>query len=178
MNFLLRINKTFLVFILAIYFSNSHLFSQEMEAPQNTFWEDVRFGGSLGANFSNGYFGGFIAPKAIYDFNRYTSAGVGLMGSYTNSSRFSAYTAGASVIGLLRPVQLLQLSAEFEENYVSRDRKLDGANVSESYWYPALFLGLGYNSGPVTVGIRYDVLYDSNTSIYANAYMPFVSIYF
>jgi hypothetical protein len=82
------------------------------------------------------------------------------------------------VIGLLRPFNPLQLSAEFEEHYVSRDFKLDGANISDQYWYPALFVGVGYNTGPVTVGVRYDVLYDSEKSIYANAFMPFVSVYF
>ena len=71
----------------------------------------------------------------------------------------------------------MQLSAEFEEHYVSRNYKMDVSNLSENYWYPALFLGLGYTTGPVTVGIKYDVLHD-NRSIYANAFMPFVSIYF
>lgn len=178
MNYLFSNYKTFSIFIIALYFSQVHLFAQESGVPKKAFWEDVRFGGSLGANFSNGYFSGFIAPKAIYDFNRYTSAGIGLAGSYNNTSRYSSYTAGGSVIGLLRPFQVLQLSGEFEEHYVSRDYKFDGANVSDSYWYPALFFGLGYTTGPVTVGIRYDILYDERKSIYPNAFMPFVSIYF
>ena len=177
-NFLFINKKVLLIQILIIYFSHSYLFAQETNAPERAFFEDVRFGGSLGASFSNGYFSGYVAPKAIYDFNRYTSAGIGLAGSYRNSSRYSTSTVGGSVIGLLRPLQVLQLSAEFEEHYVSRDLKLDGANSSDSYWYPALFFGLGYTTGPVTVGIRYDVLYDSEKSIYANAFMPFVSFYF
>ncbi|WP_029035753.1 hypothetical protein [Salinimicrobium terrae] len=167
-----------IVLIAALYFPHSYLVAQERQVSKKAFWEDVRFGGSVGVNFSNGYFGGFLAPKAVYDFNKYTSAGVGLAGSYNNTSRYSSYTAGGSVFGLLRPFNPLQLSAEFEEHYVSRDFKLDGANISDSYWYPALFLGLGYNTGPMTIGIRYDVLYDSEKSIYANAFMPFVSIYF
>lgn len=177
-NLLLLKNKSLFFFLLIIPCSFFQLSAQEDEVPKKAFWEDVRFGGSLGANFSNGYFSGYLAPKAIYDFNRYTSAGVGLAGSYTNTSRYSTYTAGGSVIGLLRPIQQLQLSAEFEEHYVSRNFKMDGANISDSYWYPALFFGLGYTTGPVTVGIRYDVLYDSEKSIYPNAYMPFVSVYF
>lgn len=178
MNFLFSNNKTFFIFILAIYCSHSHLFAQESALPEKSFWENVRFGGSLGANFSNGYFSGYLAPRAVYDFNRYTSAGVGLSGSYTNTSRYTTYTTGGSVIGLLRPLRALQLSAEFEEHYVSRDFKLEGVNKSDSYWYPALFFGLGYTTGPVTVGIRYDVLYDDNKSIYADAFMPFISVYF
>lgn len=170
--------KYLFLLMIFIYSSQSLLIAQETQVPKRAFMEDVRFGGSLGLNFANGYFSGFIAPKAIYDFNRYTSAGVGLAGSYNNTSRYSSYTAGASVLGLLRPFNPLQLSAEFEEHYVTRDFKLDGANISDSYWYPALFFGLGYNTGPVTVGVRYDVLYDSDKSIYANAFMPFVSVYF
>lgn len=178
MNFFVGIKKSLFIILILFYFTNSQVLAQQDGVPKRAFLEDVRFGGSLGANFSNGYFSGYLAPKAIYDFNRYTSAGVGLAGSYTNTSRYSAYTAGGSLIGLLRPLQALQLSAEFEEHYVSRDFKMDGANISDSYWYPALFLGAGYTTGPVTVGLRYDVLYDGNKSIYANALMPFVSFYF
>lgn len=178
MNFAIISKKALLFLTLTIYSSHSYVFAQEERTPKKTFFEDVRFGGSLGASFSNGYFSGYLAPKAIYDFNKYTSAGIGITGSYMNSSRYSTSTVGASVIGLLRPIEAIQLSAEFEEHYVSRDFKLEGANPTDNYWYPALFLGLGYSTGPVTVGIRYDVLYDSNKSIYANAFMPFVSVYF
>ena len=178
MNFNINLNKWFLVLGLFLYSSHAHLVAQETQVPKRAFWEDVRFGGSLGLNFSDGYFSGFIAPKAVYDFNTYTSAGVGIAGSYNNTSRYSSHTVGASAIGLLRPFNPLQISAEFEEHYVSRDFKMDGANISDSYWYPALFFGLGYTTGPVTVGVRYDVLHDSQKSIYANAFMHFVSIYF
>lgn len=177
-NFLFISKKALLIPILIIYSSHSYLFAQETEAQKRAFFENVRFGGSLGLNFTNGYFNGYLAPKAIYDFNRYTSAGIGLAGSYSNSSRFTGTTVGGSLIGLLRPMSFLQLSGELEEHYVSRKLELEGSNLEESYWYPALFFGLGYSTGPVTVGIRYDVLYNSEKSIYANAFMPFVSFYF
>ncbi len=48
----------------------------------------------------------------------------------------------------------------------------------EQYWYPALFIGAGYRSQNFTMGIRYDILYDDAKSIYANAWMPFVRVYF
>ncbi|MFD0977021.1 alpha-ketoglutarate decarboxylase [Salinimicrobium gaetbulicola] len=142
------------------------------------FFEHVRFGGSLGASFTNDGYGIFLAPKAIYDFNQFTSAGVGLAGSYTSVDDFSASSFSGSLIGLLRPVKNIQLSAEFEENYVSKNWELEGANRKDSYWYPALFLGLGYTAGPVTAGIRYDILYDDTKSIYGSALMPFISVYF
>ncbi|WP_265162367.1 alpha-ketoglutarate decarboxylase [Salinimicrobium tongyeongense] len=178
MNFFLLNKKKLLLLMLALYPTHSYLVAQVREVPKRAFWEDVHFGGSLGLNVNNGYFSGYVAPKAIYDFNAFASGGVGLLGSYNNTSRHSSYTIGGSLIGLLRPVNPLQLSAEFEEHYVSRDFKLDGANKTDSYWYPGLFLGLGYVTGPVSIGLRYDVLHDDEKSIYANALMPFVTIYF
>lgn len=170
--------KSFLFCIILAFSVNPKSFSQESLPGESRFFDQVRFGGSLGLGFSNGFFNANLAPKAIYDFNAYTSAGVGLLGSYTSASNYSAYTFGGSVLGLFRPIQALQLSAEFEELNVTRNLELEGANRSESYWYPALFLGIGYNSGPMTIGLRYDVLYDGDRSIYGNAFMPFVSVYF
>lgn len=174
----LFLNKTYLILVIILTMSFQTTLRAQEQVPDRTFLQDVRFGGSLGLSFSNGFFNAFLAPKAIYDFNQYTSAGVGLLGSYSDSNRYSAYTVGGSLLGLLRPIPAIQLSAEFEELRVSRDLKLEGSNISESYWYPALFLGAGYTTGNVTVGLRYDVLYDDNKSIYANAFMPFVSVYF
>ncbi|HET8752990.1 MAG TPA: alpha-ketoglutarate decarboxylase [Salinimicrobium sp.] len=169
--------KLISAFILLIMSSHSFMYSQETEL-ESTFFDNVRFGGSLGLSFSNGFFNVGLAPKAVYDFNRYTSAGVGLMGSYSSASNYKAFNYGGSVLGLFRPFRGVQLSAEFEELHVSRNWELDGANRKDSYWYPALFLGLGYNTGAVTIGMRYDVLYDEEKSIYGNALMPFVSVYF
>ena len=166
----------FVLFIASFTLSSS--VSAQDSLPEESFWSNVRFGGGVGATFSNGNFSGFLAPKAVYDFNRYTSAGVGLAGSYTDASRFTAYSLAGSIIGLLRPMQNIQLSAEFEENYVSRHLNFNGApSIDDNYFYPSLFLGLGYTTGPVTAGVRYDVLHDDR-SIYANAFMPFVSFYF
>lgn len=169
--------KVILAFIFLILSSHSFLYSQE-STPKSTFFDNVRFGGSLGLSFSNGFFNVGLAPKAIYDFNKYSSAGVGLMGSYSSASNYKAYNYGGSVLGLFRPFPALQLSAEFEELHVSRNYELEGGNRKESYWYPSLFLGLGYTTGAVTIGMRYDVLYDEEKSIYGNALMPFVSVYF
>jgi hypothetical protein len=171
--------KSFLFFIILCLSTHSYVFAQVENPPDNSrFFENVRFGGSLGLSFSDNAFSAFLAPKAVYDFNRFTSAGIGIAGSYTNADNYSAHSISGSLIGLLRPVRNIQLSAEFEENYVSRSWELEGANRKDSYWYPALFLGAGYTTGHVTVGIRYDVLYDDEKSIYGSALMPFISVYF
>jgi hypothetical protein len=147
--------------------------------PPNPFWQHVRFGGSLGLGFGNGYFNGSVAPSAIYDFNAMTSAGVGLNAAYAKQrNNFSATSVGGSIIGMLRPIRAIQLSAEYEQLNITRRLELEGASRKDNYWVPALFLGIGYNTGPVVTGVRYDVLHDSEKSFYSSAFMPFVSIYF
>ena len=169
----------FLFFLLVFCFSfKSHSQNKLPENNEASFFQHVRYGGSVGLSFSNNFFNAHLAPKAVYDFNQYFSLGVGVAGSYSDASNFSAYTLGGGTIFLFRPLPVLQLSSEFEENYVNKRLELEGANSTRSYWYPALFVGAGYTAGPVTVGLKYDVLYNDQKSIYANALMPFVSIYF
>ncbi len=68
--------------IIVLFFCSIFSFSQE--TTQNNFWSNVRFGGGIGLNFGNGFFSGTLAPAAIYDFNPYFSAGLGLTGSYSS----------------------------------------------------------------------------------------------
>ena len=144
----------------------------------NTFWNNVRYGGGLGVSTGTGFFSATIAPSAIYDFNPQFSLGVGLNGTYNRSKDFFKSTiVGGSVIGLFNPIEALQLSAEFEELNVSRN--FDSPDFQdENYWYPALFMGIGYRSQNVTFGIRYDVLYDESRSIYIDPWAPSVRFYF
>ena len=160
---------------------NSNLYSQEVKTiPQseNSFWKSVRFGGSLGLNFGNGNFTGILAPSAIYDFNSVVSAGVGISGAYASQNSFNASSFGGSIITMIKPFQFLQLSAELEELYITRNYKFDGNNLKEQDWVPALWAGLGFSTRNVVTGIRYNLLHDSNKSFYSSAFMPFVSVYF
>lgn len=178
-----------------IYFLNKRVFSllllflflcltstaQSIEnIPQKSsdFWNHVRFGGSLGLSFGNGNFTGALAPSAIYDFNSYFSAGVGVSGAYASQRRYKATSFGGSIIGMLRPIQALQLSTEYEQLNINRRYEYEGGSVRDQYWVPALFLGIGYNAGPVVTGVRYNVLHDDERSFYGSAFMPFVSVYF
>lgn len=143
------------------------------------FISHVRIGGGLGLSFGNGFFGGTLAPSAIYDFNDQLSAGVGFNATYNKlKHQYSSTIIGASVIGLYSVIPQLQLSTEFEELHVSRKFDSSLGLKNNDYWYPALFLGAGYLQGNFTVGIKYDVLYDRNKSIYADAYLPFIRVYF
>lgn len=169
--------KSFLVFIAFIFFSLTG-FSQNSQKPN--FWNNVRFGGGIGLNFGNGFFSGTLAPQAIYDFNPYFSAGAGLTGSYSSQRDvFNSTILGGSIIALTNPFPELQVSAELEQVNVNTNFDTQFAsNDRDSFWATALFLGIGYRSGNVVFGIRYDVLYDEDESIYADPWLPFVRFWF
>ena len=163
------------LFFLLIGFSSM---GQNHQTKSN-FWNNVHYGGGLGLGFTNGGFNGSVSPSAIYQVNEQFATGVSLNFNYAkfNDDKLLAY--GGSVITLFNPVPLLQLSGELEQLRINRTiSNLGLADIEDNYWSPALFLGLGYSNQNVTFGIRYDVLYDDDKSIYANAWMPFVRVYF
>jgi hypothetical protein len=147
-------------------------------ANRSAFWSKVRYGGGIGLGFGNNSFNAQLAPSAIYQANPYFATGLGLNFNYAKfgDAKFTAY--GGSVLSLFNPIPQIQLSAEFEELRVQRNFGDGLPDAEESYWLPALFAGIGYGNGNVTIGIRYDLLYDEDKSIYSNAWMPFVRVYF
>lgn len=172
-------HKNLLVFLLIGTFSLNVLAQLNTSRDSSDFLSHVRFGGSVGLSFGDGFFSGTLAPSAIYEFDNQFALGVGLSGTYNSQKNFYKSTVfGGSLIGLFNPIQEIQLSAEFEELHVSRKWEDRLAITDENYWYPALFIGVGYRSRNVAVGIRYDVLYDEDKSIYADAWAPFVRVYF
>ncbi len=145
---------------------------------QGDFWQKIRYGGGLGLGFGNDTFNAAISPSAIYQANDYFAIGLGLGFNYAkfHESRLMAY--GASILSYFNPIDVIQLSAELEQLRVNRKLANPTGSLVDNYWSPALFLGVGYSNRNVTVGIRYDVLYDEGKSIYSDAWMPFVRVYF
>ena len=171
-HYLKKIVLSCLLIFTSIAFSQDH--------SDKSFWKNVQYGGGIGLNFGDGFFSGALAPNAIYRFNTYVSAGIGLNFQYSSQRDvFKSTVLGASAIGLFNPYKDLQVSTEFEQLHVSRNfDEQFVSNADDEYWYPALFLGLGYRSGNVTFGVRYDVLYDDEKSIQNQAWMPFVRFWF
>lgn len=173
------LNKTLFSCLIMISFTLSAMSQINARQGAPDFWSHVRFGGGIGLSFGDGFFSGTLAPSAIYEFNEQFALGVGLNGTYNKRKDFYNSTVfGGSLIGLFNPIQEIQLSAEFEELNVNRkwDERYNIEN--ENYWYPGLFLGAAFRSRNVAVGMRYDVLYDKEKSIYANPWAPFVRVYF
>ena len=171
--------KAFLILGVVVFSTNLNAQNTNTERTSN-FWNNVRFGGGIGLSFGDGFFSGTLAPSAIYEFDQQFALGIGLNGTYSKrNDLFKSTVFGGSVLALFNPVPAIQLSTEFEELHVNRDFNQDiVTNADQEYWYPALFLGAGYRTGNVTFGIRYDVLYDDDKSIYAEPWLPFVRFYF
>ena len=166
------------IFYLALVAFPSVIFAQDApNAPG--FWEHVQFGGGLGLSIGSGYTDITVAPGAIYNFNQYFSAGAGLQGSYVSQKNlYSSYIYGGSLIGLFNPIEEVQLSVELEQVRVNSTFDDELGNYKDNFWNTGLFVGVGYRNGGVTIGARYNVLFDKEKSVYSDAFMPFVRIYF
>lgn len=161
-----KITTFFVLLIASISFSQTN--------QQSDFWDNVRFGGAFGLNFGSTTHVA-ISPSAVYDFESGFSLGVGLNYTYSKSGVISRNAYGASVISLYEiPSIDLQLSAEFEQLFVNNNF----ITTSQNYNYPALYLGASYNTGAFGFGIRYDVLYNDNKSIYASPISPIIRVFF
>ena len=154
--------------------------------PKSDFWRRVQIGGGLGLGIGSGYTDILVAPSAIYNFNQYVAAGVGLQGSYVRvKNNYESYIYGGSLIGLFTPIEQIQISVELEQLRVnsmfSDYYDFNGFVIKtpdNNFWTTALFVGAGYRTQNVTIGLRYNLLYDSDKSVYSEPFMPFVRVYF
>jgi long-subunit fatty acid transport protein len=167
-----EVNKpTFLALFIIILYANFALAQNS-----NVFSDRIHFGGSLGLSIGNGFTNIMIAPSVIYDVNQYFSTGVGLQGSYVNwQNNFESYIYGASLIGLINPIEQIQLSAELEQLRVNATYS---DNFKDNFWHTALFVGAGYRTNNATIGVRYNVLFKESNNVYNEAFMPFLRVFF
>jgi long-subunit fatty acid transport protein len=173
----------FFIFILVFIFCVENTFAQSEQSVSTTqkseFWSKVRFGGGFGIALGNNYTDITLAPGAIYDFNQYISLGFGIQGSYVRQKNFfESYIYGANMIVLGNPIPEIQLSAELEQLRVNTTYENNFNSVKDNFWNTGLFLGAGYQTNNVTIGLRYNVLHNDNRNVYSEAWMPFVRVYF
>ena len=175
------IDLTLLLTIVFLFGFKSEIYAQENTQikTKSDFWKHVQFGGGLGLGFGKGYADIKVAPSAIYNFNSYFSAGLGAQYNYVKQRNFySANMYGGSLIALFHPIEELQISSELEQLRVNRTFEDSFGSEKQDFWNTALFLGAGYRNQNVTIGIRYNVLHKDRDNIYAEAFMPFVRIFF
>lgn len=143
----------------------------------NDYIKHWSFGGNIGLSFWNGGTDILVAPKAYYNISPILISGVGLTYIYsdykTNLNTSSSNSFGGSLFLAVRPINSIQISAEYEGLQTNRT-----GYYNDKYWNNSIYLGLSYISGPVSFGIRYDVLYDSSKSPYSSAINPVIGFYF
>lgn len=176
-----------MIFYILIFLNSTLLFSQQDSIPKTKsfFWKKVQFGGGLGLAVGNGFTNISVSPTGYYNFNKTFAVGVGLTGSYVaqeqnpsnfNSIGYKSTIYGGSLIGLVYPVEQVQLSAEVEQLKVYQ--KFDEFLNANSFWNTALFLGAGYRSQNVTIGVKYNVLHKDDNHVYSQAWVPFIRLVF
>lgn len=165
-------NKNIFFSILLLTFSFNIASSQN----DTNFWNNVRFGGGFNVGLGNNFTTIAISPSAVYDFSEKFSAGMSVSYLHSKNKRFdnSLNVYGASVLSLYNVIDGIQLSGEFEELYINQRND----TFKNSYWNPALYFGASYRTGAISIGMRYDVLYDENKSIYSSPFTPIFRVFF
>jgi long-subunit fatty acid transport protein len=175
-----KLTKTLLFFFfIGIFFEVS---GQQLDQKKlkNDFWNHVQLGGGFGLNTGTGFTDITIAPNAIYNFNHFVSLGAGLQGSIVSQKDYySSGIYGASIITLFNPIDEAQLSVELEQVRVNNTfRNPTKGTLKDNFWNTGLFVGAGYRMDNVTVGMRYNVLFNKDKNVYSDALMPFIRVYF
>lgn len=148
-------------------------FSTFTFSQSSDFWDNVQFGGGFTLGFGNQTNIG-ISPSAVYNFNNGFKLGAGLGYMYSEIGDFSTNAFNSSLISLYQTNFGIQFSGEFEYYFASQTNSLSTFKTD----FPALHFGIAYNQGRFAFGIRYDVLYDEDKSIFASPISPIVRFYF
>ena len=173
----------FILLILIICSNAISSLAQIQAKPQSLFWKNVQFGGGLQLGFSTGFTNIGVSPSMLYNINEFVSVGSGLQISYVSATdNYSSLIYGANITTLFNPIESIQLSVDLEQLRVNTTSSiaLAGANVfpKNSFWNTGLWLGAGFRTNNITVGGRYNVLFNKNNSVYSDAFLPFVRVYF
>jgi|JI10StandDraft_1071094.scaffolds.fasta_scaffold234769_2 long-subunit fatty acid transport protein len=173
--------RLFLSFILLLSVNFIDINAQNKQADstrsKSSFFEDVDFGGGIQLSFGNGYTAIGVSPSAVYGFSDQWAAGVSVTYLYVNENlyNFDYNIYGASTLVLYNPIEELQLNTEFEMLNVHQKN----GEQKNQYWVPAWYVGAGYAiSKRGTIGLRYDILFDKDKSVYRDALTPYVKFYF
>ncbi len=139
----------------------------------------LKFGCGFGLSFVGGTNIG-LSPHLIYDISNKISVGAGLQGNYTSIKDLQkTFTYGANVIGQYNPIPKLTTLLEFVQLKVNTTTENIGGDIKKDYWDSALFVGAGLNITPkISLGAKYNLLYDKDESVYTSPIIPFVNITF
>lgn len=166
-------------FFLLSFFTIATIFSQKENdsiRSKSDFWKKVHFGGGFQLSFGSAYTTIGVSPSAIYSINDHWAAGIGTSYTYSKfkSSDLKYNIFGGSALVIFQPIKEVQLHSEFEQLWVNTN-----SQFTPDYQVPAWYVGAGYAIGRFgSVGLRYDLLWKENKSIYNSALSPYFKIYF
>ena len=163
--------------VVFITFLSISFLSIQAQNQGTSFMEKVHVGGGFNIGLGSGYSTLSISPSVIYDVSPIFSAGINAtyMYSKNKSSNQKTNVYGGGLIALINPIAGLQFSGEFERLKIKRSF----LNISRNdYWNDALYVGAAYRQRNMSIGLRYDLMYDKQTSISPSALSPIFRIYF
>lgn len=169
------------IYLLLAIISLVHLniYGQNSSLDKQRFIDNVRFGGGINMGVGSGYSTFSISPSAIYDFSNTFGAGISLTYVYVKNKSIQSSTTnlyGGSILALFKPINYLQLSTEYENLKINREN-YSAPTISQ--WQDALYFGIEYVTGNISMGLRYDVLFDKVKSITSSSALnPVFRVYF
>ncbi len=143
----------------------------------STLKNKLKFGLGVGVNFVGGT-NLSLSPNLTYLLTKNFSIGGGLQFNYAGLKDIQKTTTyGANALIYYTPVRQLLTTLEFSELHVSRNSLI--TNTKSEFWESALFIGAGIQiTAKISLGAKYNVLYNKNTSVYSRPIVPFINIGF
>ncbi|PKA96416.1 hypothetical protein B0O79_0051 [Flavobacteriaceae bacterium MAR_2009_75] len=176
--FLLKVTLSFL-FVLLCDVSYSQVAEIAVKDSANVVNKRLKFGCGFGLSFVGGTNIG-LSPNLMYAVSNKMSIGVGLQGNYTAIKDIqSTTTIGANIIGQYSPIPKLTTLLEFAELNVNTKQETVTGDIKDNFWESILFVGAGLNiTNKIALGVKYNVLYKEDESVYTSPIIPFVNITF
>ena len=157
-------------------------FSQNTEIPEDSIQlKEKRLNFGLGFNLS--FVGGTnigLSPNLTYAVSDKISFGAGLQGNYISIRDVqNTLTFGGNAAFQYNPSRTISTLIEFAQLNVTRRTLFTEEETRDNFWESALFLGIGINvTNKIAIGAKYNVLYDSDESVYTSPVVPFVNVSF
>ena len=173
--------KRFIVLVLLIipFFVNAQQLNYKLCCPKDETGgsSPVRMYGGFGLGISNNGFYMDVQPGLLFRIRPGFYMGANLQLTYQSYRNFGNrahfFVYGADALAMYLPWRFLELSIDYQYLFV---RRKVGSAISR-WEVPAFYLGAGYRTQNVAIGVRYDILYNPSRSIYPSAFTPYIRIY-
>lgn len=135
----------------------------------------------LGLGFGLNFVGGTnlsLSPSLTYNVTKKLALGGGLLFNYAAIKNIQKTTTfGINALVNYTPTKILLTTLEFSEMHVSSQSYI--SNTKSNFWESALFLGAGLQVTPkISLGAKYNLLYNKNKSVYTSPVVPFINVSF